>query len=162
MNQYPMFRIAILMMLALMLSILPLPFVLNTCRPQWVLLASLYVQFFMPRYFSLLFTLIMGLSLDVLLSTILGQHAFALLLTLWVSSRYAKRFHFCSITQQMGLTLGLALLYQSTIIILTLLTGEHILFWPLVGRSMITAVLWPWLRLIHDSLKYKIGSSATQ
>lgn len=89
------------------LSILPLPTQLNAIRPAWVLLCLLYLQTYLPAYFHVLMALFLGLCLDALLSTPMGEHAFALIVTTWFMVGRTRRFMFFSIMQQM-LVIGLA------------------------------------------------------
>ena len=45
-------RLVLALLLALMLTVLPLPELLAGFRPPWLLLLILYVQFFLPSYFN--------------------------------------------------------------------------------------------------------------
>ena len=89
------------------LTILPLPAQISGIRPAWVLLCLLYLQMYLPKYFHVLVVLLLGLCLDALLSTPMGEHAFALLVTTWLMDGRTRRFMFFSIMQQM-LVVGLA------------------------------------------------------
>ena len=85
---------------ALILSILPMPELISAFRPPWVLLLVLYIEYFLPGNFKLTTLLIVGLLLDVLLSTVIGEHSFALLLVTWIASSKSRRFQFFSMMQQ--------------------------------------------------------------
>lgn len=100
-------RIFGLVLGANVLTILPMPEQLSGIRPAWVLLCLLYLQMYLPKYFHVFLVLLLGLGLDALLSTPMGEHAFALLVTTWLMDGLKRRFMFFSIMQQM-LVVGLA------------------------------------------------------
>ncbi len=149
MNFLPL-RLFIAALLALALTILPLPELLLGLRPAWVLLFVLYLQFFLPNYFNIISLLIIGLVLDVLLSTVLGEHAFALSLVAWLASSKARRFRLFTIGQQMALIGFFSLLYQMVILIIDASLGYYSGFVMSLSSSVISVLLWPWVRLIAD------------
>ncbi|STX37869.1 rod shape-determining protein MreD [Legionella feeleii] len=87
-------RLIIAIMLALVLTILPLPDLLVGLRPPWVLMLVLYLQYYLPDHFNISLLVIIGLMLDVLLATVIGEHAFALCFVSWIASNKARRFSF--------------------------------------------------------------------
>lgn len=88
---------------ALILSILPMPELISIFRPPWILLLVLYIEYYLPGNFKLTTLLFVGLALDILLSTVIGEHSFALLLVTWLASTKSRRFQFFSIMQQICL-----------------------------------------------------------
>lgn len=149
MNSLPL-RLFIAALLALALTILPLPELLLGLRPAWVLLFLLYLQLFLPNYFNIIILLILGLALDALLSTVLGEHAFALSLVAWLASSKARRFRLFTIGQQMALIGFFSLLYQLVILILDASLGYYSGFIMVLSSSVTSVLLWPWVRLIAD------------
>lgn len=91
-------RFVVAMFVVLAFTILPLPELMAAYRPPWVLLFVLYIQFFLPHYFRVTWLFLLGMSLDVLLASVMGEHTFALLLTSWLASTKARRFHFFTST----------------------------------------------------------------
>jgi rod shape-determining protein MreD len=143
-------RLVLTIILTLVLSIIPLPELLAGFRPPWVLILVLYLQFFIPEYFNLLLILILGLALDVLLSTVLGEHAFALSFITWIASSKDRRFRLFSISQQMVLFGFFCLLYQMLILTIDASLGHYYSFIPPLGSTLISILLWPWVRLFAD------------
>ena len=88
----------------LVLSILPMPELISDFRPPWVLLLILYIEYFIPGKFHITTLVLVGLVLDVLLSTVIGEHSFALLLVTWLASTRSRRFQFFSMMQQIIIT----------------------------------------------------------
>lgn len=143
-------RLLIATILVLALTILPLPAILLGFRPPWVLLLILYWQFFIPDHFNVALLLIIGLALDVLLSTVLGEHAFALSLVSWLASSRARRFRLFTMGQQMALIGICCLLYQALILMIDASLGFYHGFLVFLGSTVISIILWPWVRLIAD------------
>ncbi|MCP0912927.1 MULTISPECIES: rod shape-determining protein MreD [Legionella] len=145
-------RFLLSLLLTLILTILPMPEFLMGIRPAWVLLLVLYAQFLMSGHMNVLFLLIIGLCLDVLLSTVIGEHAFALLITCWLAAKKGRRFNFFPLGQQMVFIALFCLTYQAVLLLLDAFLGNH--YNPIVALSsaLLGTVLWPWIRIIADSV----------
>ncbi|MFI4919359.1 MAG: rod shape-determining protein MreD [Legionellales bacterium] len=143
-------RLCLGFIVALSLSILPVPEFMSALRPPWILLLVLYIEYFLPNQFKLLALLVVGLLLDVLLATIIGEHAFALLLVTWLASTNSRRFQFFPMMQQIFLIGFFCLLYQAVISLIDALLGfNYSLFYPL-GSALVGMFFWPWIRLLGD------------
>ena len=137
----------------LLLTIIPMPGVFSGIKPLWVLLLLLYVQFYFADYFNLILVFSLGLLLDVLLATIIGEHILALVLVSWIASAKARRFHFFSMGQQMGYLGFFGLLYQLIIVTIDAFLGLHVGLASLFGSAFITALSWPLLSLFIEGKK---------
>lgn len=138
--------------LMLILSIMPLPEPLGFCRPLWVLTFVLYLQWSVPKGCGIGFVMLLGLGLDALGAGLMGQHAFALLLTLWIASRNAQRFRLLAITHQM---LGLGIfcsIYQVILLITEFSLGYHSSFLSTLLPMITTVLFWPWVQLLADRM----------
>lgn len=135
----------------LALSILPLPAAISMYRPPWVLLLVLYVEFYLPGYLRIYVLMLLGLILDVLLASVIGQHSLALLLVTWLASSKSRRFHFFSMAQQTVLVGLFCLMYQ---IILSMTDGilglQYSLIAPVIS-ALFSMMFWPWIRILGDS-----------
>ena len=135
---------------ALILSILPLPELISAFRPPWVLLMVLYIEYFLPGNFKLTTLLLIGLLMDVLLSTVIGEHSFALLLVTWIASSKSRRFRFFSMMQQICLIGFFCLLYQSVISFIHASLGFNYSSLMPIASALLSMILWPWIRLLGD------------
>lgn len=143
-------RLTLGFLIALILSILPMPELIADFRPPWVLLLVLYIEYYLPGNFNQTTLLFVGLLLDVLLATIIGEHSFALLLTTWIASSKSRRFQFFTIMQQIFLVGFFCFLYQTIIVLITALLGfNYSMFMP-VSSALIGMFIWPWLRLLGE------------
>ncbi len=145
-------RLLLTVLMAFVLTILPLPDMLSGFRPQWILLIVLYIQFFLPNYFSVTFIFFLGLCLDVLLSTILGEHAFALLLTSWFAVGRTRRFIFFSTLQQMALIAIFGLIYQGVLYLMDASLGHSAGITVVPQRALLSMLLWPWIKWVGSLL----------
>lgn len=144
-------RLFFLLILACMLTILPLPQAIAGFKPPWVLLLILYIQFYLPQYFNPSILLFLGVCLDVLLSTALGEHAFAFILTTWFAAGKVRRFNFFSISQQMMLVGLFCLFYQGIIFLMGAFMGHSNEFFMVVGSAFLGLLFWPFMRLLGES-----------
>lgn len=135
-------RIFGMLVIANILTILPLPVQVSCMRPAWVLLCLLYLQTHVPKYFHVLLVLLLGLGLDALLSTPMGEHAFALLVTTWFMVGRIRRFVFFSIMQQM-LIIGLACgCYQLILFIVDAAFGHMTAVSTIFGVALTSMIFW--------------------
>ncbi|MGQ3892584.1 rod shape-determining protein MreD [Legionella sp. CNM-4043-24] len=155
-------RLVLAFLLTLALTILPMPEFMSGVRPPWVLLLVLYLQFYLPDYFNVRNLFIIGLILDVLLSTVLGEHAFALIIVTWLASTKARRFYFFSIGQQMALIGLLSFVYQLVMMLVDAFVSFHVSWVSVIGSSLLSILLWPWVRLLaEDTLLAKVRYQRT-
>ena len=149
---YARFNLWFGFILALILSILPLPELISAFRPPWVLLLVLYIEYFLPNKFKIITLLLLGLTLDVLLATVIGVHSFALLLVTWIASSKSRRFQFFSMMQQIFLVGFFCLLYQAVITFIDALFGFHINAYVPFVSAVVGMFFWPWIRLLGDDM----------
>lgn len=145
-------RLIVAFLAALILTIMPLPEFLLAFRPPWILLLMLYLQFYLPEHFKIVLLFAMGLVLDTLLSTVIGEHVFALTLVCWLASSKARRFYFFSISQQMALISVFCMLYQFTVLLIDAFLGHRVGFWSVPGVGLLSILLWPWMRLLAEEI----------
>ena len=141
-------RLIFALLVAFVLTILPLPVMMMGFRPPWILILVLYVQFFLPNYFNITLLLFLGLCLDVLLSTVIGEHAFALILTTWFASGKARRFNFFSMVQQMMVVALCCLVYQLIIFLIDAFLGYNTGLWMVIGTALLSMFFWPWVEWV--------------
>jgi rod shape-determining protein MreD len=103
---------AVSIALALILSIVPLPDSIAPFRPDWVAVVLLYWSLIEPRRYGLLPAFWLGLVLDTLSGTLLGQHSLALVVTVWLSQRFYLRIRVYPASQLAIVVIALLAVYQ--------------------------------------------------
>ncbi len=143
-------KLLITFIAALVLSILPMPELISSFRPPWILLLVLYIEYFIPGKFHITTLLLVGLVLDVLLSTVIGEHSFALLLVTWLASTRSRRFQFFSMMQQIILIGMFCFIYQATISLIDALLAFNYSLWMPIASALLSMFIWPWIRLLGE------------
>jgi len=158
---YPLRFIGVLL-LALLLTIFPLPGSLALLRPAWILMIFLFFELFWSSFFSMGLLLLMSLLMDVLLVTPIGMHGVALLLTTWAAFGKARRFHFYSAMQQAILIGVYTGCYQSILYFIDLMLGYKPQGLLVFGSMLVTIFCWPGVKqgLIYYLTPEKLRRSA--
>lgn len=147
--------IALSFVVAMVLAIVPLPdFVppeLGYLRPEWIVLVLIYWVVALPHRIGIAIAWLVGLLSDVLLGSLLGQHAIAFVVVAYIALSLYQRLRMFSVWQQSMIvfaTVGLSQLINFWIESIAGLTEWHL--WYLLA-SVMSALFWPWVFL---SLRY--------
>ena len=128
---------------ALLMSILPLPDMLQPWRPEWLTLVLLFWVMHAPNWVGLWFGLIIGLVLDILLASPLGMHASTLIVVIYVARMTQRWSGVFSVRQTTVLVFLLILLGRLMTYALLAVRGEPpadlVFFLPAVA----SALIWP-------------------
>ena len=136
--------------LAMVLTIVSLPDSLRIYRPDWVGLVLIYWCLAIPERVGVLSGWLVGLLLDVVTSSLLGQHAMALCLVAYLSVRMNQQIRVYPLWQQSLAVLVLLVIHQLVLLWINSVVGRPnpgLTYWipPVIG-----AVLWPF---IHSMLR---------
>ena len=140
--------IAITLLIALVLALLPMPDWTIWLRPAWVLLVLMYWAMTMPYRVGVGIAWLMGLFVDLLNGTVLGEHALAFTIVIYVVSRLHLRLSMYPFIQQAFSVCCFVLLYQFILYCIQGFLGElpaSNLFWM---SSVTSTLLWPWLYVL--------------
>ena len=140
--------IVLSLIIALALTILPLPEYLNPFRPEWVALVLLYWIMALPHRIGVNVAWILGICLDVLKGALLGQHALAMALLAFMMLSLSLRIRMYPFWQQ-SVMIGLMLLvYHGLLLWIYDMTGTIKVTWHYWWPALLGAVLWPWIYII--------------
>jgi len=141
---------------ALMLTIIPLPDWLEPFRPDWVALTLIYWAMILPRTWSVGSAWIVGLILDVAQGTLLGQHGLALCVVIFVTVRMHLLMRVFPAGQLMASVFSLLALYQFIVFWVNGVAGvpvEAIQYWaPVISGTLI----WPVVKSILDGARMRV------
>jgi len=130
-------------LVAFILTLIPLPEEWSLWRPEWLALTLVHWGLVSPKKSSLVLAWFIGLFLDVITDSVLGQHAFGLLLVLFITLRMRPRILKDSLFQQLFLlflSLGSYLLINLWIMGITGNTPSGWGYWLTVITSL---MVWP-------------------
>lgn len=92
--------ILLTLLMAAVLAVLPMGFTLNWWRPEWVALVMVYWTIALPHRVGLFTALCVGLCMDVLEGTLIGQHMLALGVIVTLSRVLYQRLRVFTLPQQ--------------------------------------------------------------
>jgi rod shape-determining protein MreD len=149
------YRVVLLTLaIALMLVMLPLPSWAQPFRPDWVTLVMIYWVMALPEYVGVVMAWVCGLLLDVTQGTILGQHAFGLVVVIWIVQLFYLRIRVASLLQQALVVFALLTLKLLLTVWVNGLVGlESASFLSYVLPLFTGALIWPWLFIVLRDIR---------
>jgi len=138
---------------AVLLTLLPLPEVIEMLRPYWVALVLIYWCLETQDLVTLGFAFTVGLVFDLLTGSLLGQHALSLVIIVYLVTRFRSRLRFFPPWQQ-ALSV-FALLLNDRIILLWInsLRGEPLPSLDYWAAPAVGTALWPWVFVLLDRFR---------
>lgn len=130
---------------AVILTLLPMPGLAVWLRPAWVLMILIYWTIAAPERVNVGLACVIGILLDVLEGTLLGEHAFALILVIYLVSRMYSRLRMFPLLQQGFVIFLLVLLYQFILFCIQGFLGALPTSWLYWSSALTSLLLWPWV-----------------
>lgn len=152
-DTYNWFIISASFVVAFILTLLPMPDWTIWLRPAWVLMVLTYWATVMPYRVNVGTAWVLGLCLDVLNGSLLGEHALALTLVCYLVIRMHARFRMFPLIQQGLFVFLFVLLYQFLLFCVQGFIGELPQSWLYWFSSITSMVLWPWVFVIMHDLR---------
>ena len=151
--------IVLTLLIALIASITPLPLSIDAFRPDWVLVVLLYWCLALPAKVNVISAWLMGFLLDVLLGSVLGVHAAAMALTVYIVAENFQKIRNFSVWQQALIVGVLAALYHLLVFWFQRFLTDAVFLPSYLYPVLTTIVLWPWafllLRKVRRHFKIK-------
>ena len=142
-------------LLALLLTILPLPAIIDPYRPDWLTLVIVYWVIALPHRVNVGTAWIAGLLLDILMGSTPGVRALALAIMAYVAAMQFQKVRNFSVWQQAVVVGIISLLGQLTVFwaehLFAVVTMNYRMFWSCLS----TTLLWPWVFLSLRKLRRK-------
>jgi rod shape-determining protein MreD len=136
-------RLLLSALVALILTVLPLPPLLDVVRPAFLVLTVLYWSVNAPRTGGLAIGFFAGLALDVFQGPVLGEHALALSLVTYIAVREHQRIRSKPVIQQALIVFAALIVYEVVLFMIDGWTG-HPVTSPLRWVHTVTgALIWP-------------------
>ena len=152
-KKHDSYIIILTIIIALLLSELPLPAVIAPYQPEWVILVLIYWSMALPERIGVGSAWFTGLLLDVLRDTLLGQYALAFALTVFITSKLYQRIRNFPLQQQVITIFILMLIHLSLVIWIKALSGINVDFSMALIPSLISALFWPVVYIILRSVR---------
>lgn len=153
----PTRRLPVVMTLVvgLMLTIMPLGERVEPFRPDWLALLMVFWAMQLPRTWSVGTAWIVGIVLDVAHGTLLGQHALALSVIVFVTVRFHLLMRVFPLSQLTATIFALLALYQFILFWVNGVAGvvaPAIAYWaPVITGT----ALWPFLYVFLSGIRFR-------
>ena len=138
---------------ALVLAALPMAEWAAPWRPPWVAIVLLYWCFEAPERIGVLVGWCCGLLLDVLVGTLVGQHALGLAVVAWIGRRIYRRVRLLPFWQQGLSVFGVMVVEHLLVSWVAGLRGQPVDMLTHVSAPLAAAVTWPWIFLLLGSVR---------
>lgn len=148
--------VVLTIIVALMLMVVPLPDWASAFRPDWLTLTLIYWAMMLPRRWSVGIAWIVGLVLDVAQGAILGQHALALCVVVFVTVRFHLLMRVFPLSQLTATVFALLALYQ---FILFWINGVANVAAPAEsywGPVISGTILWPVVSMLLSGVRLRL------
>jgi len=99
-NQATLSNFLFSIVIALALTLMPLPSNIEQYQPEWLLLFLIFWVVRKPETYGLGTVWILGLILDVIRGALLGQHALGFVISCYLCQQFHQRAHLFSMPQQ--------------------------------------------------------------
>lgn len=158
-NRHGTVIILLSFVIALMLTVMPLPDWAEEIRPQWVVMVLIYWAMALPQRVNVGTAWIMGLLLDVVNDAVLGQHALALAIIVFLTAHLHQRLRVFPQSQQAIVIFVFCVIYSLIVLWIKGITGTAPSVWLIIIPSFTTAIVWPlaFIILRHARRIYRVS-----
>ncbi len=144
------------LLLALIFSLLELPDLLAAARPMWVPLMLAYWALREPRLSALFPAFMLGIALDVMFATPLGQHALGLVILVYLVERLRGIFILFPLWQATFALIPAWALYSFLMFWIDGASHHQAFSWlrwlPVVSTTLFWPLLFSVMELMHQQL----------
>ena len=144
----------------LMLSIMPLPDSIAVFRPDWLALLAIFWAMQLPRTWSVGTAWIVGIILDVSYGTLLGQHALARCVIVFITVRFHLLMRVFPLSQLTATVFALLALYQFLLFWINgvaSVSAAAATYWaPVITGTLI----WPFMYMFLSGVRYRTRTAS--
>ena len=147
--------IIISLVLALALTMMPLPASLDTFRPDWMTLVMIFWALSVPHSYGVGVAWIVGIVLDVAQGTLLGQHALALSVVAFVAVKFHLLVRMFPLIQLTATVFAMLALYQVLLFWINGVAGIEAPASSYWGPVITGTLFWPFVHSILMGVRYR-------
>lgn len=151
------FAVFITFLFAIILALLPMPDWTVWLRPAWVLLVLIYWVMANPYRVNVGIAWMVGLLMDLLTGTLLGEHALAYTVVTYFVAKMYIRLRMYPLIQQGFSVFVFVLFYQFIVYCIQGFNGElptSQLYWL---SSLTSMIFWPWLFVLMRDFRRRFN-----
>lgn len=139
------FIIFISFVIAILLTMIPLPEWANVARPAWVALVLIYWCMAMPQRVGIGTGWLTGLMLDVAVGGLMGLYAFTFSIVAFLTIKLYQRIRVYPLGQQAMAIMVLIAMIQLLGLWIHGITGTPPYSWTYWLPTLTSTLVWPWL-----------------
>jgi rod shape-determining protein MreD len=147
-------RLLLSALVALILTVLPLPPSVDIMRPAFLVLTVIYWSINSPRTGGIAFGFFAGLILDVFQGPVLGEHALALCVITYIAVREHQRVRSKPLIQQALIVGVFVIFYEVVLFMIDGWTGHPVTSPLRWAHTLSDTIIWPLAAVI---LTYSAG-----
>ena len=155
MNSLP---ILVSFLLAMILTSLPLPESAIIYRPDWLVLVLIYWCMAMPDRIGIFTGWLLGLVLDVMYGSLLGQNAMAFSIIAYLVNILHLRVRMFPLWQQSVMVFLLVILHLAISAWIRGIAGQFFVTWTYWVPALSSALVWPFIFIVLRHLRRQISS----
>lgn len=133
--------------IALVLNILPFPPWLTLFLPLWIPLLLIYWAMALPEKHHFIFASLLGLFVDALYGTYLGEHSLVFCMIVFFCYRFQLRFPLFPLVQQLIFIFIVLAVYQIVLFLIDYYLGRNPNFYGSWVTVLTTVFTWPLLKV---------------
>ena len=148
--------VLITILVAFMLMITPLPDAVAPFRPDWLALILIFWAMTVPRSYSVGVAWLLGIVLDVAQGTMLGQHALALCVIVYITVKFHLLMRVFPLSQLTATVFALLALYQFLLFWINGVAGVSAAAIDYWGPVVTGTFIWPILSMFLSGMRYRV------
>ena len=145
------------LLVAVLLTAVPMPDWAAVWRPSWVALVLIYWCMAVPRSCGVVVGWSVGVLLDVMLGSLLGQHALGLTVVAFLAIKLHQQVRVMPLWQQAVTVFALVFLHRALMLWINGIQGMPVMDYAYWASPLISMVLWPWIFVILRDVRRKYG-----
>lgn len=145
--------IIVTIIVALLLTQLPLPASIAPYQPEWLILVLIYWAMALPERVGVGIAWSTGLLVDVLRDTLLGQYALAFALTVFITLRLYQRIRNFPLRQQVISIFILMLIHTALVVWIKALAGAQVNFSMALIPAITSSLFWPFIYFVLRNIR---------
>jgi len=148
--------VLITILVAFMLMIMPLPDAVASFRPDWLALVLIFWAMSVPRSYSVGVAWLLGIVLDVAQGTMLGQHALALCVIVYITIKFHLLMRVFPLSQLTATVFALLALYQFLLFWINGVAGVSAPAVDYWGPVVTGTFIWPIVSIFLSGMRYRV------
>lgn len=152
--------VIVTVIVALALTMLPLPRAIDAFRPDWLALILIFWALALPGSYGVGIAWIVGIVLDVAQGTLLAQHALSLSLIVYLTVKFHLQLRVFPMSQMAATVFALLAIYRFVLFWINGIAGVDAppsTYW---GPVITGAMFWPLIASLLRSMPYRARARA--